>query len=808
MQMNGSCVSLKAGVRVQRRLIAMGTSGASAGFLIESKTGQKEPGYVPLALINTRGPKTKDTWSKWEQPTTFEQNTWKPKMLFTNFDHIRNNLIDPRFPNEQMESVPYSAWDARMGHGSHTPVGIEWTDLEERERFYYHMILSPDPEMVGLHPHICSVLRNIGISRLTRAQTEGLYYLNRGRDLMLGSHPGSGKTSAAVWHVLNKVLKEYPNAPFSTLWICPHENLARQTLRWFVTLGKLVGVPDERTFCLCIDSKDLKDNFEECMVNRPAVLIGTPNRLGDLLHTRDSPLWGIETTTLQRIVVDEADEVLPSTSDDTLGSALMYSLSVHARNKRKHIKVGDVAQQKIFLTSTLDNEGKSHLMKWFRSRQGFIIENHYGRTIEKAQGSVSKPTDKNTDDVSAQTTDFRRLEEDGRYREFALYGAMSLQKDISHVAVLAPPSTVAKRWACLAAVVKAAFETQNAEAEKLDPADRVYFRGLIVVRDGSEAKDAALELYKVGFKGKLGRLENPTALESYANGNLPLLVTTEKFARGMDLPFLTHVFIAVPIASPAAYIRMAGRVGRCGRSGACFVVYTPHEAKMLKVVESRLNINIDRHSARSFSENHFLELPLPLATLLGEGESLEHAIQENCPPSTAGSLDRGSLSLLKSFLIDDPAAVNTLLPDGRDPYELTTLDSSRNVVAADGSLKPLIDPRLWPAGASGGTLLATEEKVELEKRNSHEYYDVYAASNFHHTSNPFEQRRAPMPSGSMHPDLKVQYGVDKSLDAVVASEKTKNLNDVNFDSSSILRLRDAMSGRSLCQTPIKGSAVR
>eukprot|EP01063_Lacrimia_lanifica_P039426 TRINITY_DN8657_c0_g2_i1.p1 TRINITY_DN8657_c0_g2~~TRINITY_DN8657_c0_g2_i1.p1 ORF type:complete len:863 (+),score=255.44 TRINITY_DN8657_c0_g2_i1:136-2589(+) len=761
--------------------------------------GKQEPGYVPWVLTRHSGRDEMRPRSTWDAQDGVLPDTFRAKsttsLSVSAHTSMRAKAQPPVFPYESRSGAWYSEWDGHLQSKTYVPMGIEWADPEVDDAHRYDQFLHDTPESVHLHPHICNALRQMGISKMTRAQIESLYYARQGEDLMLASHPGSGKTSLAVWHVLNKLLKEYPNAPFSTVWLVPNETLAKQTLRQFVTLGKMVGVIDDNTFCLCVESKDLDRNYKELMQHRPSVLIATPNRLGDLIHTPNSPLWEFEANTLQRIIVDEADAVAPPNDSTALGWTILNNILIHSKWYVPWAKYGNIAQQKFFISSTLGNNEQDALEPFYRNRAGKRIMTYHGKYHNRAQGSVSGP--RNQGPTEHRNKDFRRLWDDGWSREVAHYSALGLQKDITHVAISA--CDAATRWRVVAEAVRQAFDKQNRVAKKAlkRTGKGVFFRGLVIIRDTAEAKFAAHELYKVGFKGKVGRLENPVALESYANGALPLLISTADGVRGVDLPYLTHVYVACGIKNPQEYIRMAGRVGRAGRSGVCTVVFLPKENRVLEEVRQRFAIDLAR-----FAEDSMLEGPdpeeyrrlLPVARYIESNwESKEHLLTHSTGGSTSTSNES---ALIKSYMIDDGKSLDTLV-ETHDPYELQELDMKRNVVLPDGSVKPVIDQRQWPAGTTPGIFYSDEEKEVLHEAN----LDVFLERDEMERDNKgvLYDESPGIPGGSIHPKIPMRSADTQNnpRGVITQPEDLRYKKSVARDNERILRLVDAQSGMPL-----------
>lgn len=72
-----------------------------------------------------------------------------------------------------------------------------------------------------------------------------------------------------------------------------------------------------------------------------------------------------------------------------------------------------------------------------------------------------------------------------------------------------------------------------------------------------------------------------TVLESFKNGELPILIATDIVARGIDVSHLTHVFNFELPQDAETYIHRVGRTGRSGKSGIAITLCAPEEKSML-----------------------------------------------------------------------------------------------------------------------------------------------------------------------------------------------------------------------------------
>src|SRR5205085_6210713 len=115
-------------------------------------------------------------------------------------------------------------------------------------------------------------------------------------DVILLSSTGSGKTLAfllPVWQRLDKAITKT-----QALVVVPSRELALQIEQVFKTMGTGFKV----TSCYGGHKREIEENN---LLQAPAVIIGTPGRLGD--HIRRN---NIQTESIETLVLDEFDKSL------------------------------------------------------------------------------------------------------------------------------------------------------------------------------------------------------------------------------------------------------------------------------------------------------------------------------------------------------------------------------------------------------------------------------------------------------------------------------------------------------------------
>lgn len=78
--------------------------------------------------------------------------------------------------------------------------------------------------------------------------------------------------------------------------------------------------------------------------------------------------------------------------------------------------------------------------------------------------------------------------------------------------------------------------------------------------------------------GDSSKMDRADIMKRLAEGRLGMVVTTELAARGLDVPYLTHVINLELPTSLEAYVHRAGRCGRAGRPGVVVTLTTPEKA--------------------------------------------------------------------------------------------------------------------------------------------------------------------------------------------------------------------------------------
>ncbi len=151
---------------------------------------------------------------------------------------------------------------------------------------------------LALSTLMLDTLAGIGFTQPTPVQSTAIPLVATGRDLMVQSQTGTGKTAAFAIPIIER-LSTAPRRAVSVLGLVPTRELARQVADEFIRLGK-----NHEIQCAAIYGGASMDK-QIAEIRFAHAVIGTPGRVLDHLRRGTLKLDGVRT-----LVLDEADEML------------------------------------------------------------------------------------------------------------------------------------------------------------------------------------------------------------------------------------------------------------------------------------------------------------------------------------------------------------------------------------------------------------------------------------------------------------------------------------------------------------------
>ena len=380
-------------------------------------------------------------------------------------------------------------------------------------------------ESLGLHPLILKALTDAGYTEPTPVQQQALPAAIAGRDLLVSSQTGSGKTAAFMLPSLHKLA----SAPAETSGKTPNQ-LAQSARsrgerpRFMPARPKMLVLTPTRELALQVTTATDKYGVHmrrvkavsilggmpypkqmQLLARNPEILVATPGRLIDHMESGK-----IDFSALEILVLDEADRMLDMGFIDDI--------------ERIISKTPETRQTMLF-SATLDG-----------------MVGNMARRITKDPQLIQ---------IASAATRHENIQQRVHFVD-----------DLSHKNRLL--DHLLRDAAIDQAVV---FTATKRDADNI--ADRLTIAGF-----------AAAALHGDMHQGARNR-----TLNSLRRGQVRVLVATDVAARGIDVPGITHVFNYDLPKFPEDYVHRIGRTGRAGRHGIAVSLVNHAEGVHVKRIE-------------------------------------------------------------------------------------------------------------------------------------------------------------------------------------------------------------------------------
>lgn len=180
-------------------------------------------------------------------------------------------------------------------------------DLLQRMKLYFRNL--------PISAETLKALTKRNFIKLTEVQRCSIPHALAGRDVMVASKTGSGKTLSFLVPIIENLYRKKWTSydGVGALVLVPTRELAIQV---FEVLRSLLGEFHELSFGLIAGGKSLE--AEQAQITQMNILVCTPGRL--LQHINDTQLFSLDN--LQMLVLDEADEILSMGFQNTLTQIL------------------------------------------------------------------------------------------------------------------------------------------------------------------------------------------------------------------------------------------------------------------------------------------------------------------------------------------------------------------------------------------------------------------------------------------------------------------------------------------------------
>jgi superfamily II DNA/RNA helicase len=211
------------------------------------------------------------------------------------------------------------------------------------------------------HAQLCKAVDAQGYQQPTPVQSQAIPQVLAGKNLLVSSKTGSGKTAAFLLPALQKILTSAPINPVSArvLILTPTRELARQIVKIAQQLLQFTSV---KVGMVC-GGEDFK--YQKAMLRKnPEIIVGTPGRLAEHAQHKSTDFTGLDF-----LILDEADRMLEmGLSEDVMAIA----------------KTCRIERQTLLFSATLEPQAIRHLIKQVvLGESETIVVNEVANAIEQ-----------------------------------------------------------------------------------------------------------------------------------------------------------------------------------------------------------------------------------------------------------------------------------------------------------------------------------------------------------------------------------------------------------------------------------------
>ncbi|XP_026178237.1 probable ATP-dependent RNA helicase DDX31 isoform X2 [Mastacembelus armatus] len=399
-----------------------------------------------------------------------------------------------------------------------------------------------------LHPHLVATLNKVlNVSTLTSVQKQTIPVLLSGRDGVVRSQTGSGKTLSYAVPVVQSLQSVQPKVSRSdgplAVVIVPTRELAQQTFHTFQKLlkpftwivpGVLMGGEKRKA-----EKARLRKGIN--------ILVSTPGRLVDhIKHT-----LSIAFSAVRWLILDEADRTLD------LGFEKDLTIILNSLNS------AGPRRQNVLLSATLTHG-----------------------VIQLAHMCLNDPVSIHVSDPASSTLACFPTSDPSPASQSESYAVPEGLKQY----VVVVPSKI--RLVCLAAFIldKCKFSQNNKLIVFVSSCEVVEFlHTLFTAVLSGPSTNHKPPLSFLRLHGNMKQEERSEVFQQFSVSRSGVLLCTDVAARGLDLPQVTWIVQYTPPSAAAEYVHRVGRTARIGGRGSSLLFLTPAETTF---IEELANHNI------------------------------------------------------------------------------------------------------------------------------------------------------------------------------------------------------------------------
>ncbi|KAE9410428.1 DEAD-domain-containing protein [Gymnopus androsaceus JB14] len=399
---------------------------------------------------------------------------------------------------------------------------------------------------LGVSSAIQNALKTMSINSPTEIQVACIPPLLAGIDCIGNAKTGSGKTLAFALPIIQKLSVD-PYGIFA-LVLTPTRELAFQISEQFVVLGNSMNI---RT-AVIVGGMDMMAQALE-LGNRPHIVIATPGRMVDHLKS-GSGEWNL--SRVKFLVLDEADRLLSS----SFVPELSYLFNVLPKERQTCLFTAT-------LTSSIENVANAPprpgKQKPFIHRMSETVE-----TVSTLKQSyILVPS---------------------HIRESYLFYFLCNPPESTLHLRRAPPEPAGKK--------------KNKKSKKNEPAEEdtpeqppptIIFCARPRTAAYLTVLLKSLSIRTTALHSRLTQRERLASLSLFRSSVVPVLISTDVGARGLDIEDVAIVINWDLPEEPEEYTHRVGRTARAGRGGIAVSFVTERDEERVLKIEDRIGVQLE-----------------------------------------------------------------------------------------------------------------------------------------------------------------------------------------------------------------------
>lgn len=491
------------------------------------------------------------------------------------------------------------------------------------------------PREAGLTVPLVLSLKRLRIHQLTELQGAFIPLLLKGHHVIAHSETGTGKSFGIALAISNRIIRDQLNYRLHTVVLVPTEELALQYDKWLRHFGGCTG----QVVQAAIESIPLELQLGRLHNIQPHVLVGTPQRIADVMRLSPSLLGEKLRRKVDCVVLDEADLIIHASvkyGRQVISGANLVDRLFRGRRE-------EVPAQLVAASATVDGTTAQVLNGWVRNSKAVrlttsFVEHTIPPTIQfyffgaTRAHPLRRCLEKMLQLICKQHGNPRILifTETESVGDICCYLNTKTMRD----GIMSVNEGVLKDRE-VAAVLHALPSSENGGGNKDRP------------RSGAASSKVAqcydeVRAYQMVAQGRDVYVKNNSSLSLLNEGKLLIGVGSFGMSRGLHVNGITHVILYGPCPPTAAFVHCVGRTGRMGADGDAVVIFPPSSGRRVQQV------------------CHALELPFHPGRMQDVERLLCAEACDAAPVEVGGATGQAS-SFATAESMEALASVNTLL---------------------------------------------------------------------------------------------------------------------------------------------------